>query len=374
MFEQLFNPISINGLRLPNRLVRSATYDGAADSKGRVTDFQVSLFEQLALGGVGLIISGIASVHHSGRISAFQLDLADGSCLPGLKQLARSVHDQRRPLAVQLFHAGREGHAYQQYWKRIAPAPSELLSDPFWDLPHRALAEEELLEIIEAFGQAARRVREAGFDALQIHAAHAYLFSQFLSPQTNRRRDAWGGSLENRLRLHREVYQRVRSAVGEDFPVMIKLGVQDGFSGGLELDEGLLAAAACAEWGFDAIEVSQGLRGRTYQETEFRTQIKDPKKQGYFQNWSRAVKKRVPIPVIMVGGLRSPDRIELAIQRGDADLAALCRPLIREPDLVKRWQRGYRQSAACISCNHCYENVRKGPLGCVFRDGESVDR
>ena len=368
MFDLLFESVSVNGLCLPNRLVRSATYDGAADSNGRVTDGQIKLFENLARGGTGLIISGIASVHPTGRISAFQLDLSDDTCLPGLRRLTRAVHNQGRSVAAQLFHAGREGHNYQQYWNRTAPAPSAIENDPSWQLPHRALSEDEILEIIRSFGEAARRVREAGFDALQIHAAHAYLFSQFLSPLTNQRSDAWGGALDNRLLLHREVYRQVRSAVGDDFPLMIKLGVQDGFSGGLELPEGLAAARACAEWGFDAIEVSQGLRGRSYQETEFRTDLKTPDRQGYFKDWSQAVKKRVSVPVIMVGGLRSPEMMEQLIQDGQADLLALCRPLIREPDIVRRWKMGQAQDSACISCNKCYEAVRKGPLRCVFQD------
>jgi len=168
------------------------------------------------------------------------------------------------------------------------------------------MTRDEILEIIEAFGSAAKRAREAGFDAVQIHGAHAFLLAQFLSPYTNRRDDEWGGSLENRLRFHIEVYKAIRRNVGEDYPVLIKLGVEDGFPGGLDLTEGKRAAQILAEIGFDALEISQGLRGEMFEGTEFRTRIDGPEREAYFRAWGKEVKQNVNVPVMMVGGFRTP--------------------------------------------------------------------
>ena len=234
----LFEPFSIKNLTLPNRFVRSATYDGMAEKNGRVSSGQIRMVEELARGGVGLIILGIAYVHPSGQISPVQNSLADDECIPGFRTLAETAHEHGAKIAVQLFHAGRETAKVFKPHRKQALAPSSIPDDPNFQGAHRAMTEEEILEVIRAFGQAAGRAKEAGLDAVQVHGAHAYLLSQFLSPFTNRRTDAWGGDLENRLRLHREILRAIRSQVGEDYPVLIKIGVQDGFPGGLEFNEG----------------------------------------------------------------------------------------------------------------------------------------
>ena len=234
---------------------------------------------------------------------------------------------------------------------------------------HRAMTEEEILEVIRAFGQAAGRAREAGLDAVQVHGAHAYLLSQFLSPFTNRRTDAWGGELENRLRLHREILRAIRSRAGEDYPVMIKIGVQDGFPGGLEFSEGRQAAQRLAQWGYDSLEISSGLRGPGYDNAEFKTRINRLDREAYFRSWCREIKSEVTVPVMMVGGLRTPTLMEEVIQNGEADLIALSRPLIKEPAIIKDWQNGDLHRATCLSCNKCFEALLKGEtLRCVYHE------
>ncbi len=243
-----------------------------------------------------------------------------------------------------------------------------MADDPLFTAPHRGMEEDEIRQIIEAFGDAAGRARAAGFDAVQIHGAHAYLLSQFLSPFTNRRQDKWGGSLQNRLRLHRDIIRAVRSRTGADFSILCKLGVEDGFAGGLEFQEGLSAAEILAGEGLDAIEISSGLRGRGYKHSEFRTGINRPNREGYFRDWCRQIKPRVDIPVIMVGGIRSFDVAANIIQDGTADMVSLSRPLIREPDLIARWQRGDRKPATCVSCNRCMEALLEAkPVGCYYK-------
>ena len=366
--SKLFESYRIAGLELKNRFVRSATFDSSGRPDGQVSDHQLNLFSELTRGRVGLIISGITYVEPRGRISPVQNSIEDSRFLLGLKKLTEIVHKLGGKVAVQLFHGGRESARYYKKYGHIsAIGPSSLQNDPYGPGPYKTMTEEDIASVIKAFGQAAGIARTAGFDAVQIHAAHAYLFSQFLSPHTNHRNDEWGGPLLNRLRIHREVYRSVRREVGDDFPILIKLGVQDGFSGGLEITEGLEAAEELSKIGFDALEISQGLRGTGYEEMEFKTGVSNLKDEAYFRNWARQVKERVSVPVIMVGGFRSFSLAEEVVQRDEADLVALSRPLISESGLIARWEAGDRSRSRCISCNKCLENVlRRLPVSCIF--------
>lgn len=360
MFQHVFDPIQIGNLTVSNRFVRSATFDSGADVYGKVTGQQVQLFAELGKNQVGLIVSGIASVHPSGRISPFQLDISHDGCITGLQKIADAIHANESKAAVQLFHAGREGEKYQTHHGSQALAPSYVPNDPYCACIGRQMSEEEIKEVIEAFGAAAGRVQRAGWDAVQVHAAHAYLISQFLSPHTNLRKDDWGGSLRNRFRFLENIYLSIRRQVGPDYPVLIKLGVQDGFEHGLDFAEGRQVANWCAALGFEAIEVSQGLRGAYYAQTEFRTGIGNGKGTAYFRHWTREIQQTVQIPVIMVGGLRSIQDMSAYVSQGECEAVALCRPLIREPDLVTSWKAGEDRPVACVSCNKCFEEIRKG--------------
>ncbi|BEQ14623.1 NADH oxidase [Desulfoferula mesophila] len=364
----LFSPFTIKGLTLPNRLMRSATFEQAAQKDGEVSPRELAIYRDLALGGVGLIVSGIVNVCEAGRISPRQNSLSRDEDIPGMAGLAREVHEQGGKVAVQLFHAGREAarrHAWQGGGPAVGPSASE--GEGHFPYPNRALREEEILQVAQDFATAAGRAREAGFDAVQVHAAHAYLLAQFLSPHANRREDRWGGSLENRLRLHLEVLSAIRTQVGPEFPVMFKLGVADGFPGGLSLEDGLRAAQLLALAGCDCLEISQGLRGESYAQSEFRTKVDRPGNEAYFRAWAAEVKKRVAVPVAAVGGVRTPEMAEEILARGDADLVALSRPLISEPGLPARWQKGDRRRARCVSCNKCFEQIMQGRyIACVL--------
>jgi len=364
----LFGSVNIGGLTLRNRFVRSATYDGCAEKNGHVSQNQVRMYEELVRGGVGLIITGITYVNPSGQISVFQNSLSSDDCIPGFRELAETVHRGGAKIAVQLFHAGRETAKTFKPQRKQAIAPSLITDDPNFQAPHRAMTEDEIWEIVRAFGDASKRAREAGLDAVQLHAAHAYLLSQFLSPFTNRRADQWGGNLENRLRLHHEIYRNIRAKVGEDYPVLVKIGVEDGFPGGLEFDEGKQAAQYLAQWGFDALEISSGLRGKGYATAEFRTHIDRLDREAYFRDWCREIKRHASAPVMMVGGLRSFELMEEVIQNQEADFVSLCRPLIREPGIINEWKNKDRHRATCISCNKCFEALLKGEvLHCVIK-------
>jgi len=365
----LFESVKIGSMTLRNRFVRSATYDGCAEKNGHVSQYQLKMYEDLARGGVGLIITGITYVHPSGQISPFQNSLAGDDGIPGFRRLVQAVHQQGAKIAVQLFHAGRETAKVFRPERKQAIAPSLVTDDPNFQAPHRAMTEEEIWEIVKAFGDASRRAKEAGFDAVQLHAAHAYLLSQFLSPFTNRRDDRWGGSLENRLRLHHEIYRAMRAKAGQDYPVLAKIGVQDMFPGGLEFREGKRAAQFLAEWGFEALEISSGLRGVGYENSEFRPGITKLEMEAYFRDWCRDIRKSVSVPVMMVGGLRTLDLMEQVIQNQEADFVSLSRPLIREPGIINDWKNKDRHRAMCISCNKCFDGLLKGePLRCALKN------
>ena len=362
----LFEHMNIKKLELQNRFVRSATYDGSADRTGQVSEKQIRLFSDLADGGIGLIVTGITYVHPSGQSLPFQNSLASDDFIPGFKRLTAAVHDRRGKIAVQLYHAGRERARFLEGQDEQAMAPSVVKDDPYFSEDHRAMAEDEIWEMVHAFGDATKRAREAGFDAVQLHGAHGFLMSQFLSPITNLRDDIWGGSLESRLRFHLETYQDIRRKVGEDYPVLIKIGVEDGFPGGLEFKEGKQAARLLAQWGFDALEISQGLRGKQFEGTEFRTGIGSLEDEAYFGGWCKEIKEAVKVPVMMVGGLRTFELMEEVVHKNETDFVSLCRPFIREPGIVNSWKSMNRQKARCISCNKCLLALRKGePLHCV---------
>lgn len=367
----LFDAMRIKDMELNNRFVRSATHDGAASAEDGVSDRQKRIFADLAAGGAGLIVTGIAYVHPAGRLRPPQLGVHEDRVIAGLRELAEVVHAQGARLAVQLFHAGRERSRFQPQ-EGPALAPSQIPGDEYYDCTHRAMSQAEIGQVVAAFGDAARRCQEAGVDAVQVHAAHAYLLSQFLSPYTNRRQDQWGGSLDNRLRLHAEIFKDIRAKVGPAYPVLIKIGVADALAGGLEAAEGVEAAVRLARLGYDALEVSQGLRGAMFTGAEFRPGIDSLGKEAYFRDWTQRIKARVRVPVMMVGGLRTFRLMEEVVVEGETDFISLSRPLIREPELINIWRLNPDYHPQCISCNGCLLRLRDGkPLGCALKEKEA---
>jgi 2,4-dienoyl-CoA reductase-like NADH-dependent reductase (Old Yellow Enzyme family) len=352
MSINLFQPCDIGRLEIRNRFVRSATWDATADSSGAATEKSVALYKELAKGDLGLIVTGFAFVSPLGQAVRGQYGAHTDAMIPGLRRIAEVAHEGGANIAVQLVHAGLNSGYVR--WRGMTPlAVSEMESIT---RPHREMTNEDIEAAIADFTSAAQRVVEAGFDAIQLHGAHGYLMSQFLSPLYNRRIDEWGGSAENRRRFHLEVVRRIRKAVGRDFPLMIKFGVSDDREGGLPLTEGLETARELVAAGIDAIEVSVGVgdAAPTIKEGEA--------DRAYFRERAASVKRAVMVPVILVGGIRSLQMARGIIESGEADLVSMCRPLIREPGLVGRWRSGDEKPAKCISCNKCFEIVRRGEM------------
>ncbi len=355
MSTDLLGPYRIGRLELRNRVVRSATWDATADSSGAVTDDSVALYRELGKGGVGLIVSGYAFVSPLGQAAQKQYGVHTDDMIPGLRRLAQVAHQGGAKIALQVVHAGiGSDYLYREGITTLAVSRIPKLSRA-----HREMTDEEIEAILTNFASAALRAQEAGFDAVQLHGAHGYLMSQFLSPRFNFRTDRWGGDADNRRRFHLEVIRKVRHAIGTDFPLMIKFGVQDDRERGLSFGEGLEAARQMVETGIDAIEVSAGVG------TSVQVMKEGDSERAYFRERAAAVKQSVTVPVIVVGGIRSLEMAKSIVDSGDADLIAMCRPFIREPGLVTRWQQGDRGPARCISCSKCLGiAVRAEPLEC----------
>jgi 2,4-dienoyl-CoA reductase-like NADH-dependent reductase (Old Yellow Enzyme family) len=256
-------------------------------------------------------------------------------------------------------------------------APSAVY-DSIFDRTPRALTTDEIDEIIEAFAEGIRRAQEAGFDGAQLHAAHGWLLSSFLSPRTNQRDDPYGGSTENRARIIIEIYQRARKKVDEQFPILIKMNTTDFLPGGIELEEAIRLGEILSGIGFTAIETSGGMwesLTRPKEELgwlpvmlpESRTGIKTQDQEAYFLPGAKALKEKSKASVILVGGLRSFSRIEEVLTAKAADLVSLARPLIRQPDLPNLWRSGEGpDKAECISCNACLP--LNSPVGCRVKN------
>jgi 2,4-dienoyl-CoA reductase-like NADH-dependent reductase (Old Yellow Enzyme family) len=277
--------------------------------------------------------------------------------------MAAAVHEAGGLVALQLVHAG--GQTKAEWIGGTTPlGPSATEQPGFGEVA--ALSTGQIEDIVEAFGRAARRGVEAGFDAVQIHGAHGYLVNQFLSPHTNRREDDYGGSLENRSRFGYEVYDAVRAAVGPDFPVFIKLNSEDCVEGGLTLADALAFGRGLRERGIDAIEVSGGVpaAGRLGPARVLR----EPSDQGYFFPNAQAFKAVVDCPVIAVGGFRRLTTIRDALESVDA--VSMARPFIRQPDLANRFRDGTLDQADCISCGRCMRSTLKHGLTCAVVAGE----
>ncbi len=356
----LFEPFSFSGLNLRNRLVRSATYEKRADEDGFVTESLIELYEDLTRGGIGFMITGNALVHPSGRTIPQMLCIHSDIYLQGLRKLTSAVHELGGVIALQVVHGGRQ--SFPVLLGGNDPLAPSAVYDSSTKIMPRAMTDNEIWEVIDAFGDAARRARIAGFDAVQIHGAHGYLVSEFLSPYTNRRDDYWGGDEERRFHFAEEVYRSMRAEVGADYPLFIKMNGDDLIEGGLTGDEAVRIAARLEEMGLDAVEVSGGMYESSRKSAQ--PDILDPDDEAYFRNRGKAFKDSLHIPVMLVGGMRSTAVMEDVLLRGEADLISLARPLIREPDLPNKFKEG-KEKADCISCNGCMDFGKLDIVECI---------
>jgi 2,4-dienoyl-CoA reductase-like NADH-dependent reductase (Old Yellow Enzyme family) len=358
----IFDETVINGMILKNRLVRSATWEGMCEEDGRPTEKLIELYGQLADGGVGLIVTGYTFVRPEGKQLPGKMGLHTDDFAEEMKKMTRIVHEKRGKICIQLVHAG--GQTDSANAGRQPLAPSGIKVEQFPETP-KEMTQDDINQVVEAFGKGARRAKGYGFDAVQLHGAHGYLINQFLSPLTNKRTDQYGGSIENRCRFMLEAYNAIRRNCGICYPVLIKLNGSDFLDGGLELEDAVYAAKLLDDAGIDAIEVSGGTPA-SGEKSPVRANILKPEQEAYNLELAAEIRQVVRCPVIAVGGFRRRETIEKAFNSGAADYISLARPFIREPDLVKRWEAGDREPASCISCNGCFKpGLEEGGIYCV---------
>lgn len=397
---KLFEPLKIGKVVVPNRIAKSAMVEGLADPEGRPTPEMAKLYRRWSAGGVGLMVTGMAHVLRGWSLTPTELGLYEDSVIEPLRRVTAAAHEHGGKLFVQLCHAPPQIlRTKAQRQGSLAPCRGFSKATLTWT---RAATTADLRTIAQGFGAAARRARLAEADGVQIHAAHGYLLSRFLSPKHNRRTDAWGGSFEKRLAFLRAVYDNVRAEIGSDFPVTVKLNAHDGEAGGLDLAESVRIGRALEEWGIDAIEVSAGtadvalsfypnrgglpldLGGEFLVRQEPRLRAAIPLLKPYLRRVARKVRLReeayfwpeatafaraLRVPILCVGGIRMRSTAERILTESPVAMVSLARPLVHTPDLPNRWRGGHDGAAGCTSCNRCFVNVGLfEPLRCDARD------
>jgi 2,4-dienoyl-CoA reductase-like NADH-dependent reductase (Old Yellow Enzyme family) len=395
----LFTPGRLGPLEIRNRFVHSATYEAMASPAGEVTDALLARYRKLSRVGVGLIIPGHIFVDPRGRGQARQTGIHEDALVPGLRALADVAHEGHAKIVFQLAHAGLQTTAALAGRRPLGPSGKR--RDPVTFGKPVTMAASDIGDAVRAFGAGARRAAEAGADGVQIHAAHGYLVSEFLSPFFNDRKDAWGGSDENRFRFLQEILLAVREALPSDRAVLVKLNVNDHVPG-----QGVtptIAAAYCARLaalGVDGVEVSCGCahysfmnmcRGDVpveelvecfpfWKRIPARMMMKRlvgnfDLVEGYNLDAARFVKPALgAVPLLLVGGMRSLAFMDGVVTRGEADFISLSRPFVREPSLVRRFEEGKALATTCASCNQCLaaiENER--PLTCYNKSRPAAD-
>ncbi|MBN1279131.1 MAG: NADH:flavin oxidoreductase [Chlorobiaceae bacterium] len=389
----LFDSCDLGGIAMRNRILRSATHESLADASGAPGPGHDRLYSAIARGGAGAIITGYAGVRQDGRSSLpGMLMMDDDRLVQAYRKLTGSVHRNGAPLIMQLAHCGRQTRSKITGMPTVAPS---VMRDGIFneDLPVE-LSESGILEIARSFADAAVRARNAGFDGVQLHMAHGYLLSQFLSGYGNRRTDRWGGSTENRFRIIREIMRRIRSLLPH-YPVLAKINGFDQRPGGMRIPESVRIAQLLEASGCTAIEVSSGtveegltiMRGpripaeallscnfrfeslpkplRPLLAQAIRMALPKPKLlHGYNFEAAAAIRKAVSIPVIAVGGLHTLDDLLAPLMNGFSDFVSMSRPFIIEPDIVRILQDGRRDASRCTMCNHCAIMIEAAPLRC----------
>jgi len=391
----LFEKTTISGISVNNRIIRSATHDGLADENGAPLEKLIEKYERLAQNEVGCIISGYAAVSKNG-VSPYpaMLKIYDDSVIEKYKNLTDAVHRHSTPIVLQIAHCGRQTSSKAIGMQKVAP--SDVLH-AFYPDKAKVLTDEEIYGLIDDFVSAAVRAEKAGFDAVQLHGGHGYLLHDFLSPYGNRRKDGWGGSLENRCKMVELIIKGIKNAT--NLPVWIKLSAEDNRKGGMDIESSVEIFKRLEKAGCDAIEVSCGtvqdgmntMRSRVmpmdavfkYREpcasfpklikkialpaaNLINPLIKQPEPLENFNVENAAkIKKSVSVPVIVVGGISKVADMENILNADKADFVSMCRPFICEPDLVAKIKKG-QSEAKCIMCNYCGLVIEKEPVRCLY--------
>jgi len=348
----LFQPTSLGHLNLRNRFICSATWMGMANHDGSCAPLLIASASRIARNEIGLYITEMAYVARNGMSANNQMGVDNDDLIPCLSLMVKEIHKSGTPAVMQLNHGGLLSVPVISGTDELI-GPSELLKGK--SKVGREMKVEEIHEMVEAFRKASIRARTAGFDGVQVHAAHGWLLSQFLSPFYNRRKDQYGGSLENRARILLQTVRGIREDNGPDFLLLVKINSEDFLEGGFNSKEMVLVSKMLEGEGVDAIEVSGGTMAAMYAGDYDNSYSPVSKAQVYYKEAAEMLKKELKVPVILVGGIRSFETAETLVKNGIADYISLCRPIIREPGLIKRWKSGDLRDSECISDDSCFQ-------------------
>jgi len=351
-FEHLFSPFTINGMTLKNRAVMPPMATGYGNADNTVSERLLAYLERRAQGGTGLIITEVCAVDPRGKGFPNEIGVWNDDFIGALSRIPAALHRHGTKAALQLHHAGRETFEAVLGKKPEAPSaiPSAVLGQPC-----EAMSLERIAEIVRAFAQAAGRARQAGFDSVELHGAHGYLLNQFLSPFSNNREDEYGGSEENRMRFILEVIAAARKAVGDDFPLWIRISADEMVRGGYDFSLMRRLAPRMVTAGVDAIHCSVGVYS-TPGGLSIASMDTEP---GFNLFRARALKEVVSVPIIGVGRINDPAMADQAIARGDADLISFGRQHLTDPDFIEKARRGSLEDIRrCTACNQgCIERL-----------------
>ena len=351
-FEHLFSPFTINGMTLKNRAVMPPMATGYGNADNTVSERLLAYLERRAQGGTGLIITEVCAVDPRGKGFPNEIGVWNDDFIGALSRIPAALHRHGAKAALQLHHAGRETFEAVLGKKPEAPSaiPSAVLGQPC-----EAMSLERIAEIVRAFAQAAGRARQAGFDSVELHGAHGYLLNQFLSPFSNNREDEYGGSEENRMRFILEVIAAARKAVGDDFPLCIRISADEMVRGGYDFSLMRRLAPRMVTAGVDAIHCSVGVYS-TPGGLSIASMDTEP---GFNLFRARALKEVVSVPIIGVGRINDPAMADQAIARGDADLISFGRQHLTDPDFIEKARRGSLEDIRrCTACNQgCIERL-----------------
>jgi 2,4-dienoyl-CoA reductase-like NADH-dependent reductase (Old Yellow Enzyme family) len=390
---QVFEASSLASIRMKNRILRSATYEGMCDNLGHPQPSYYELYDKVSRGGTGAIITGYVAVNRTGRMPRLMGIIDDDSYIEEFGKLSTIVHVNDTPIIMQIAHCGGFSSKAVTNADPIAPSP---FVNRFMRQTARELSETGIEGIIHDFVKAIVRVRQAGFDGVQLHAAHGYLLSEFLSSHVNKRLDKWGGTTENRCRIIIEILERARKEVG-DYPILIKISAYDSDKGGMRIDESIKIARILERAGCSVIEVSCGgindsissVRSNKFPVKAALAFVSPFKKMpapvkfltsiimrftmksytplfNYNVDAAVQIKKNVGIPVIVVGGIHRLTDIQDIISNKGIDYISMCRPFIIEPSIVKKFQEDKQSESRCINCSYCLMGVMSAPLRCYY--------
>ncbi|WP_075602981.1 NADH:flavin oxidoreductase [Saccharicrinis aurantiacus] len=355
----------VRNVGLNNRLIRSALWMNMADKDGHITPKLYQVYEELSKGGVGLIITGYSMVDPNDRPNPGMMGIYDDTFIDEHRKLVEKVHSNGTPIAIQLAYGGSQtNHPDFQNTELFGPSA---VKNRVTGITPKEMSKQDIQHVIDSFTNASVRAKKAGYDAVELHSAHGYLLSQFLTPFCNRRVDEYGGSIENRARITVEVISSIRKVVGNDFTIMVKMNHDDYMDEGegLVVTEAIEVAKMFEQAGADMLEISGVNETSGKGIGPARTKIHKPELQSYFLEPTKQIANAVSIPIILMGGNRNFNRLQSILDESNIKYFSIARPLLFEPDLVNKWKKDKEYKPRCVSCNGCY---REGEVGCVVKE------